>query len=253
MYGQTRADLAPFRDLGAGAGSSLSKLLGIGQPAVTAPKVGDLNVDAFLKANPDIEKYYQATPAAQTLSLNDFAKNVGQQQASVRGAIPTYTASDVADWRSPTDQALEQLPGYQFARNQGIQSVNRSLGSMGLTGAQAKGISRFVTGLADSTYNGQVKNLQDFTNTGENAAAQTGSIGSTYGSNIGNNIVGAGTASASGTVGAANAASGALGQIPSYLLANKLLGGGGGGGGGAGIYGGSGGVTSIPASADFGG
>lgn len=240
MFNQTKATLAPFVSAGSGAQSSLTKLLGIGAaPSAPMPQVGDANTDAWLKANPDVVSYYNQTPAAQTVSLADFAKNVASQQSDIRSPMPTYTAQDIANYQPPPDSqeaALQALPGYQFARDQGISSVNRVLGSMGQTGAQAKGIARFVTGLADQTYNSQVGNLQNNVNTGESAAAGQGNIGAATGANVANTIVGAGTAQAAGTVGAANAASGALGQIPSYLLANQILGNGG-GSSSAGIYG----------------
>ena len=140
--------------------------------------------------------------------------------------MPVYTANDVQNWTpTPSSEqlALENIPGYQFARDQGVQQVNRQLGSMGLTGAQVKGISRFVTGLADQTYGNQVNRLQSAVNTGESAGAQTGSIGASYGSGISNTIVGQGTAQAAGTVGAANAVSGGLSSIPGYLLTNNIL------------------------------
>lgn len=239
MYGQTREDLAPFRTFGSAAQGSLGRLLGInpdGSAAAStpAPQVGDPNIAAWLKANPDVEKYYNATPAAQTVSLDAFAQDVARQQASIRSPIPTFTQQDVADFRTPMDQELENLPGYRFARDQGVQQVNRQLGSMGLTGAQAKGIARFVTGLADQTYGNQVQRLQGAVNTGESAAAQTGTIGATYGQGISNTLVGAGTAQAAGTVGAANAVSSGISSIPSALIFNKLFNGGGGGGGGSG-------------------
>lgn len=247
MYGQTREDLGQFRDFGGAAQGSLGRLLGFNADgssttSAPAPQVGDPNIGAWLKANPDVEKYYNATPEARTVDLNTFAQDVAKQQSNIRSAVPTYSQQDVADYRTPMDQELENLPGYRFARDQGVQQVNRSLGSMGLTGAQAKGISRFVTGLADQTYGNQVDRLQRTVNTGESAAAQTGAAGASYAGGISNTITGAGTASAAGTVGAANAASAGLSSIPSALLFNKLFSGdsGGAAGGGAGIYTGAG-------------
>lgn len=247
IYNQTHSDLAPYNTFGQNSQGALGKLLGLNpdgtQAATTAaPQVGDPNIGAWLKANPDVEKYYNATPEARTVDLNTFAQDVAKQQANIRSAVPTYTQQDVANYRTPTDLALEQTPGYQFARDQGVQQVNRQLGSMGLTGAQAKGISRFVTGLADQTYGAQVQRYQTAANTGEAAAAGQATTGASQGGSIANTIVGAGTASAAGTVGAANAASAGLSSIPSALIYNKLFSGGSGGsgGGGAGIYTGAG-------------
>lgn len=240
MYGQTRSDLAPFRSFGQAASGKLSDLLGLGVSSnAKAPVIGAPDYAAYVNSNPDLLAAWKNSPEQQAWfggDISAFGENHYANGGKTEGrALPAYTA-DTA--KNPIQTALESTPGYQFTRDQGIASVNRVLGTQGQTGAQAKGIARFVTGLADSTYNSRVGNLQNAVNTGENAAAQTGTIGQAYGSNIGNNIVGAGTATAAGTVGAANAASGALSSIPSYLLINKVLGGGGGGGAASpGIYG----------------
>lgn len=242
IYDSNKALLNPFVTQGTQSGSALQQLLGTAPgeaPATPAPQVGDLNIPAWLQANPDVANYYNNTPAAQTVSLDQFAQNVAQQQGNVRSPIATYTPQDIANYQPPPsseEAALQALPGYQFTRDQGVAAVNRSLGSMGLTGAQSKGISRFVTGLADSTYNSQVANLQANENTGEAAGAATAGVGAATGTGIANTIVGAGTANAAGTVGAANAINSGLSSIPGSLLTNSIING---GSGGSGIFGNS--------------
>lgn len=239
MFNQTRSDLQPFTSYGTGAVPALNKLLGIGGAA--APTVGAPNWDAYMAANPDVAARAQQGVTSGEIGAGkqwgtpqDWAAFHYQNGGKAEGRVlPTFTNADVSSAGNGVQTALEAIPGYQFMRDQGVASINRSLGSFGQTGAQAKGIARFVTGLADQTYGEQVGRLQSAASLGESAAAGTGQIGQGYASNIGNNIVGAGTASAAGTVGAANAVTGALGQIPSYLMANKFLS----GGGGAGMYG----------------
>ncbi len=135
--------------------------------------------------------------------------------------------------------ALENIPGYQFQRDQGVKQVNNSLGGRGVTGAQAKGIARFVTGLADSTYGEQVGRYQNAATIGANAAAGQATNALQTGQNVGNAYQSAGQATAAGQVGAANAAAQGLYGLSNLYLTSKLLGGGGGGGGG-----GSGGVPA---------
>ncbi len=53
------------------------------------------------------------------------------------------------------DQAtLENLPGYQFTKTQGLKAVQNSAAARGLgvSGAALKGAATFATGLADKTY-----------------------------------------------------------------------------------------------------
>lgn len=146
---------------------------------------------------------------------------------------------------NPTEQQLEQTPGYQFTLNQGLNTVNNSLAAKGLnlSGAQAKGIAGYTTGLADQTYQQQYQNaLQQFqanygvqsdqynrlsglVGLGQNSAAFTGNSGLQTANNVGNYITQAGNAQAAGTIGQANAINKGLSSLGSLGM---LAGGGGG-------------------------
>ncbi len=245
MYGQTRDDLSPYRALGSTAGSAYARLLGLNdnQPGSygSAPAAGSPDWNAYLSANPDVaSRAASLTPAELAAggwsSPQDWAAFHYQNTGRAEGrTLPTYAAQPSttgAPAIDPRQAALEATPGYQFARDQGIQSAQRSIGTRGLTGALAKGIGRFVTGLADQTYGANVDRLRDATTIGANAAAGGGQIGAQTGANVANTITGAGQATAAGQVGSANAISQGLASIPNALLTNKILGGSGG------IYGG---------------
>lgn len=242
IYGQNKAALAPFIAQGSNAGSALQKLLGLSSGTSSGGTPGAQDWMTYLQQNPDAMANFQQLQASgrtDPLATDPiaFAQYHWASDGS-RRPVPTFAAASPSTSSNDIQTQLENLPGYQFTKNQGVQTVNRQLGSLGLTGAQAKGISRFVTGLADSTYNSQVANLQNATNTGEGAAAAQAGVGANTGSGISNTIVGAGTAGAAGTVGAANAITGGLSSIPGALLTNSILNGGKtGSGGGSGIYG----------------
>lgn len=134
---------------------------------------------------------------------------------------------------------LASTPGYQFALNQGLRSTNNALSAqgLGLSGAQAKGLSSYATGLADQTYGNQfnralstyntnyqvaannVANLQNLLNTGQNSAAQTGQAGLAAANNAGNYLTQAGNAQAAGITGTANAVNNG---VNNYMLYNAL-------------------------------
>lgn len=155
-----------------------------------------------------------------------------------------------------TEAELEQTPGYQFNRDQGLKAVQNSAAAKGLgvSGSAMKGAATFATGLADSTYQNQFANAQtrfgdvlnlnttqqgNLTNQfnrlnsvatlGENAGAQTGSTGATLANTAGNALIQAGNATAAGYTGAANAAQGAIGNALSYNLLQQQIGAAGGG------------------------
>jgi len=71
---------------------------------------------------------------------------------------------------NPSD--LQNTPGYQFSLQQGLKNTNNQLSSQGLlgSGAQAKALSDYTTGLASSTYNQQFTNALNAYNANYNTA-----------------------------------------------------------------------------------
>ena len=101
---------------------------------------------------------------------------------------------------------LEGLPGYQFAKTQGLKSVQNSAAARGLgvSGAALKGAASYATGLADQTYGEQFNRLMASAGLGENAAAHTGNAGSQAATGIGNALIQQGNAYAGGAAGVAS-------------------------------------------------
>lgn len=160
---------------------------------------------------------------------------------------------------NPTEDQLSQTPGYQFTLQQGLKNTNNALAAKGLnlSGAQAKGISNYTTGLADQTYQQQYQNaLQQFMTNygvqsdtynrlsglvglGQNSAAGVGNAGLQTANQAGNYLTQGANAQAAGTIGTANAINGGLGSLSGsgllYSMMNQ--------GNGSNIYGGGGGGT----------
>jgi hypothetical protein len=144
---------------------------------------------------------------------------------------------------NPTQAQLEQTPGYQFTLQQGLKNTNNALAAKGLnlSGAQAKGLSQFTTGLASNTYQQQYQNaLQNFmtnynvqsdlynrygglTQLGQNSAAGVGTAGLQTANNAGNYLTQGANAQAAGQIGAANAINQGLGGVSSNGLLYSLL------------------------------
>jgi len=132
---------------------------------------------------------------------------------------------------------LAQTPGYQFTLQQGLNAVNNATSATGQTGsgAQAKGLANYATGLAQNTYNQQYQNalttyqqnasiLGSLLSTGQNAAAGIGSMGMQNATNVGNNLIGGANAIAAGQIGAGSSQTNALNSLMGLGM------------GGAGIY-----------------
>jgi hypothetical protein len=118
---------------------------------------------------------------------------------------------------------LNSTPGYQFIKQQGLEAAQNGFASKGLgsSGAAMKGAADYATGLASNTLSLQQQifsaNQQNAYNKlmggaslGENAAAQSGSLGTSYVNQATQAQMSGANASAAGTIGQANAWSNAL-------------------------------------------
>jgi hypothetical protein len=105
-------------------------------------------------------------------------------------------------------QDLQNTPGYQFTLGQGLKNTNNALSSQGLlgSGAQAKALSDYTTGLASNTYNQQFTNALNSYNANLSPLMSLLNLGQNSATNIGQGIynsnVNAGNALGQGTIGA---------------------------------------------------
>lgn len=185
IFNQTRNDLSPFYAGGVNSYEALLNYMGVGgQPGAAGPQ-GTVDMSA---------------PGVRPFSLADF----------------------------------QSSPGYGFQLSQGINAIDNSSAAKGFTGNTLKDLMTFGQGLANQDYwNAYNAYTQNQTNTfnrlfnlgqsGQSAANQTGAIGSSTGANIGNSLIGAGNASAAGTIGSANAIGGAFNSTGNNIAQNFLL------------------------------
>lgn len=130
---------------------------------------------------------------------------------------------------NPTEQQLENYPGYQFQLQQGDLAVNsaNSAGGSALSGAALKNLMGFNQGLAASNYSNYFNQFQTQQNNifnrlsgiasmGQNAA---GNLGNT-GAQLGTGIAQAQAAAAGSIAGGISGASNNIGQ--SILLSNLM-------------------------------
>lgn len=189
---------------------------------------------------------------AQVQAANTAAQTSLGMYNTTRGDLSPYrdigatASSDLTDQlpflTSPIkmDQAtLEQTPGYQFTKTQGLKAVQNSAAARGLgvSGAALKGAATFATGLADKTYMDQFNlentnrtnaynRLKGLVDTGENAAAGTGVAGTNAANTAANAQIGAGNAQAAGLNAAGGAISSVSNNLAGYAAYKGLYGGG---------------------------
>jgi len=122
---------------------------------------------------------------------------------------------------------LATLPGYQFTKEQGIQGTEAAANAMGLglSGNTLEGLSKFTTGLADTTFQQEVGALTNVVGLGQAAAAgQAANIGNAA-ANVGNIAINQGNTLAGIDANVAAGLTKAVGSgVNNYILANTLAG-----------------------------
>ena len=134
---------------------------------------------------------------------------------------------------NPTQDQMNNYPGYQFALNQGDQAVrNADTPNVGaLSGAALKDLSSFNVGTANQFYNQYFNQYQSQQNSifnrlssvatmGQNAAANLGSAGTTLGTGMAQSQANAGAVRAGGTLGATNSIGNGITSAAGYYKAN---------------------------------
>lgn len=147
-----------------------------------APKQGDPDWGGFLAANPDVVTYYNRTPEAQTVPIEDFARQVYDAQKDVRAPPPTVGYVAAPGYTDPTAPqgyssperpagytapvrmtgpaldvsaaAYQKSPGYDWQLEQGQNALDHvaSAGGGIMSGARQKAALRYSQGVADQDY-----------------------------------------------------------------------------------------------------
>lgn len=243
IAGSAVAGLAGSAISASGAKSAAS------QQAAAANQAAQLQHDQYLQTRSDLSPYNTAGQSNLGPLSNYYQQTQGLFNTAfnnAQNAIPTI----------PNQATLLNLPSYQFNLDQGLKAVQSqaTANGLGLSGAATKAAQNYATGLADN-YLGQYfqmgqtqfadqsqqlanalsgssqvfNQLYNPASLGENAAAQTGSIGANLAQSQGNLIAAAGQAQAAGTGTAAGALSQGIGGLGNNALAYALLGQGGSG------------------------
>ena len=103
-----------------------------------------------------------------------------------------------------------ETPGYQFRFDEGIRALDRSASATGRLrgGGYTRELTRYGQGVASGEFENYANRLSGLAGMGQGSTVSTGTLGVQTGANIGNALMAAGTARASGYAGVANAISG---------------------------------------------
>ncbi len=213
-----------FPALGAVAGGALGSVipgLGTGIGAMIGGSLG-----GGLASNAATNAQTSAGNQALDLQRQMFAQtqaNLQPYQQFGAQAIPQLNAmlGFGPQGMAGAQASLAATPGYQFARDQGINAILNHQSSLGgvLGGGTLTALDRYGTGLADQTYQSSVNNLFRAVGGGQNAAAGLGGFAANSANQQSDLLTGIGSAQSAGILGGAQ---GVAGGINNWLLANAL-------------------------------
>ena len=122
-------------------------------------------------------------------------------------------------------QTLQNMPGYQFAQQQGQQKTLAAAGAMGmgLSGNTLAGLSTFNQGLADQTYQNELQNLLQPVQIGQASSAnQAANIGQGA-QNMGNIYQNQGNNLANIAIGEMGGITGSIGNAMNFMTTQNTL------------------------------
>ena len=193
-------------------GNAISSLFGgitgSSQQADAAQQAAQIQANSQAQAQAALQQNLAPYQAIGGAVLPQILQNLGGN--SQYSQVPGMTGFSFNPF-SFNASNLQNTPGYQFTLQQGLKNTNNALSSQGLlgSGAQAKALSDYTTGLAQNTYNQQLQNALGMYQTNYNSAlgqytTNAGQLGNLL--NLGQNAAaGTGQAQYNATVNAGNA------------------------------------------------
>src|SRR5580698_4191307 len=209
-----------------GLGSLLGGVLSTGASVYGSQNAAEANTNANI-----------AAMGTANAGLANIQGIYGTQQQLGQGAMQTLGSTLGTNGQPANYSNFLNMPGYQFAVQQGTQAINRQAAAQGnaYTPNEAQAVGQYVTGTASQDYNTYVSQLEQAAGLGQQAnSALTGATLQTAG-NVEQAQVNTGLAQAQGY----NAAGTALGSSIGNILGSSgngsgllgMLGGGSSGGG----------------------
>lgn len=225
-----RGDTADYRNIGRNALADISADFGYAPPtAGGAPSPQALPFDQWLQQ--------QGGPG------NFGTSGGGVLSGMIGGAVNSRRSYDdyVSNFQPgapgaatpmPAGRGFSASPDYEFRRGEGMRGIENSFAARGgaASGNALRALTDFNSNLASGEYGNWFNRRAAVAGIGQTATGQSGNAGLATGANIGNALMNAGDARASGIAGSANAWGGTLndlGGLAGYMYGNRRTGGGG--------------------------
>lgn len=237
QYDQTRADFAPYREVGTGALGQLARLYGLPQPMNDAQRrasepmlVGDTELPSGTTTKHVGNNWYEVWNGGQRIGtlrpggsngqfINDTGADIGalfQQQGNQQAGAAVS---------GPDMSVFLESPDYRFNLSEGQKAIDRSLAARGrtLSGAGVREGVRYASGMASGEFGNFYNRLANLAGIGQSATGSTAVAGANAANNISQNHMFAGQSRANGYMQGGQAVNNAVqGGISNYLLSQYL-------------------------------
>jgi endosialidase-like protein len=146
------------------------------QQAAAAAQTAGLNA-GYNQASGSINQGIGAINSGYTAALQPFTQNYNQAQGGVT-ALQNVLGLNGPQGNASATQALQATPGYGFQANAGNAAINAQAAATGqnASGNQALALQKQGQGLADTTYNQYVSQLEPFLGASATAASGIGGV-----------------------------------------------------------------------------
>ncbi len=221
IYDEQTKNYAPYLSAGNNALAAYNSLLGLGPTPTfggTAPQITEVPGAATTGAPAN---GYARPPFIGGGRSNVDTFNVGSSAMPPQAAPSTFRVGDqtfatraeaeaYANAHKTGGQAyggFQESPGYKFALQQGLDSVNALAGAKGglNSGKTMQDLLAYGQGMASQEYNNYLGQIYGLVNVGTGAAGNQANAGANYAANAGNALSSKGNAASAGAIGVGNA------------------------------------------------
>lgn len=208
MFNQQRADQLPFRNNGLMAQNQYMRMLGFD---MSAPTYSADSAAKYLQDNPDVAN----DPYWSQHAYEHFTQN-GRGEGRTWGTPTTGNGGFSGSQQQAAFDQFRNAPGYQFGLDEGFKQIQRSAAARsGLnSGAAMKELYKYGRDYSDAQgYRPYMNDLSNLFGGAQTATNAIGAAGQNYANQAGANLQAAGSARASGIIGAQNAWNNYYGQL----------------------------------------
>ena len=233
IFDINRTDFAPFREVGTGAIRELGRIfLGVDPSAATARSTQIQSLEDQLKAQSAELDQLTALPLGGFRSDRDNKRSDRDnkvfdpkraQIANLQGSIARLEGDLNTARNAPVEEITDEnrlssffkSPDFTFRQQEGEKAINRAAAARGtfFSGQTGKALTQFGGDLASGEFNTFVNRLSTLAGIGQSATTSGTQANLQSGQQIGQSLLDAGTARASGAAGVANAFSSGINDV----------------------------------------